>query len=111
MKLHLAAAFAAFTLGLAGSAFADGTVTVALESPISGHTKFIAAHAVFDCEGSTCVAAVAPDDADDVYACKDVAKKIGRVTAYKEFKALDDKAISKCNLSAAAPKTIGTASR
>jgi hypothetical protein len=111
MKLHLAAACAAFTLGLAGSALADGTVTVSLESPVSGHTKFIAAHAVFDCEGTTCVAALAPDDASDVYACKDVAKKVGRVVSYKEFKALDDKSISKCNLAAAAPKTIGTASR
>jgi hypothetical protein len=111
MKLHLAAACAAVTLGLAGSALADGVVTVSLENPVSGHAKFIAAHAVFNCEASTCVAALAPDDANDVYACKDVAKQVGRVVSYKEFKALDDKAISKCNMSAAAPKTIGTASR
>ncbi len=111
MKLHLAAACAVFSLGLAGSALADGVVTVALESPVAGHAKFIAAHAVFNCEGTTCVAALAPDDANDVFACKDVAKQVGRVTSYKEFKPLDDKAISKCNMAAAAPKTIGTASR
>jgi hypothetical protein len=111
MKLHLAAACAALTLGLAGSAFADGTVTVALESPVSGHMKFIAAHAVFNCEGTSCVASLAPDDANDVYACKDVAKQVGKVVSYKEFKSLDDKAISKCNMAAATPKAVGTASR
>jgi hypothetical protein len=111
MKLNLATACAVFTLGLAGSAFADGTVTATLENPVNGHAKLIAAHAVFNCEGTTCIAAVAPDDADDAYACKDLAKQVGRIAAYKEFKPLDEKGLSKCNIAAAAPKPIGTASR
>jgi hypothetical protein len=111
MKLNLATACAVMALGFAGSAFADGTVTATLENPVNGHAKFIAAHAVFNCEGTTCIAAVAPDDANDAYACKDVAKQVGRISAYKEFRALDDKGLAKCNTAAAAPKVIGTASR
>jgi hypothetical protein len=112
MKLTIAAACAAaISIGFAGSALAEGTVTATLETPIAGHAKFIAAHAVFNCEGATCVALVAPDDANDVFACKTVAKQVGRISAYKEFKPLDDKSLSKCNAAAPAPKTIGTASR
>ncbi len=111
MKLNLAAACAVISFGMAGAALADGTVTATLENPVNGHAKFIAAHAVFNCEGTTCIAAVAPDDASDAFACKDVAKQVGRITAYKEFRALDEKALAKCNTAAAAPKPIGTASR
>jgi hypothetical protein len=111
MKHTLATVCALMSLGMAGAAFADGTVTATLESPVSGHVKFIAAHAVFNCEADTCVAQVAPDDANDAYACKDVAKQVGRISSYKEFKALDDKALAKCNLAAAASKPIPTASR
>jgi hypothetical protein len=111
MKLNLATACAVLALGMAGSAFADGTVTATLESPVNGRAKLIAAHAVFNCEGTTCVADIAPDDANDAYACKDLAKQVGRVVAYKEFRALDDKGLTKCNMGAPGPKTIGTASR
>lgn len=111
MKLNLATVCAVMALGMAGSAFADGMVTATLENSVSGHLKFIAAHAVFNCEGSTCIAAIAPDDASDASACKDVAKQVGRITAYKQFRALDEKGLAKCNLAAAAPKPIGTASR
>jgi hypothetical protein len=111
MKRSLAAACAVFALCLAGSAFADGTVTATLENPVAGHPKLIAAHAVFNCEGTTCVAAIAPDDANDAYACKDLAKQVGRIAAYKEFKALDEKGLGRCNQGAAGPKPIGTASR
>ncbi len=111
MKLTLATACAVFTLALTGSAFAEGSVTATLESPVSGHLKFIAAHAVFNCEGATCVAQIAPDDASDVYACKDVAKQVGRIASYVEFKPLDGKALAKCNTVAATPKASTTASR
>ncbi len=111
MKFSLATACAVFTLGLAGSAFADGTVTATLENPVNGHAKFIAAHAVFNCEATTCVADFAPDDANDAYACRDLAKQVGRISTYKEFKPLDEKGLGKCNQAAAGPKPIGTASR
>jgi len=110
MKTLLTTACALFTLAMAGSALADGSVKATLESPVSGHAKLIAAHAVFNCEGTTCVASTAPDDANDAYACKDLAKHVGRITAYQEFKPLDDKALAKCNTAVVA-KPIGTASR
>jgi hypothetical protein len=111
MKLSLATACAVFAFGLAGSALADGTVTATLESPVNGRAKLIAAHAVFNCEGTTCIAEIAPDDANDAYACRDLAKQVGRIAAYKEFKPLDEKGLGKCNLAAPGPKPIGTASR
>ena len=109
MKLAIAAALAAFSL--AGSAFADTTLTATLSAP-AGQSKFIAAHAVWNCAGATCTAAVAPDDAASVTGCQDLAKKIGHVAAFSgESKALDTKGLEKCNKSAAAPSPIGTASR
>jgi hypothetical protein len=110
MKTFLSTACALFALAMASSALADGSVKATLESPVAGRAKLIAAHAVFNCEGTTCVASTAPDDANDAYACKDLAKQVGRITAYQEFKPLDDKALAKCNTAAAA-KSIGTASR
>ena len=110
MNKFLPTACALFALAMAGSALADGSVKATLESPVNGHTKLIAAHAVFNCEGTTCVANVAPDDANDAYACKDLAKQVGRIASYQEVKPLDDKALAKCNTAAVA-KPIGTASR
>ena len=111
MKSLFASACAVMALGMAGSAFADGSITATLDAPVSGHQKLIAAHSVFNCEGVTCVAAIAPDESNGWDSCQDLAKQVGRVVSYKEFKALDDKSLTKCNKVAAAPKTIGTASR
>jgi hypothetical protein len=110
MNKTLSTACALFALAMAGSAFADGSVKATLESPVSGKTKLIAAHAVWNCEGVTCTAALAPDDANDAFACKDLARQVGRIASYQQFKALDEKGLAKCN-TAAATKTIGTASR
>ena len=110
MKKTLSTACALFALAMAGSALADGSVKATLESPVAGHAKLIAAHAVFNCEGTTCVAATAPDDANDAYACKDLAKQVGRIASYQEFKPLDEKGLAKCNTAAVATP-IGTASR
>ncbi len=110
MKFAIAAALAACSL--AGSAFADTTVTATLDTPQSANAKFIAAHAVWNCAGATCVATIAPDDAAGVSGCQDLAKKIGRISTYAgEGKSLDAKGLDKCNKSAAAPASIGTASR
>ncbi|MDQ2860963.1 MAG: hypothetical protein M3T55_09615 [Pseudomonadota bacterium] len=112
MKLALATACAVFSLSLAGAATADSRIMATLEAPGAGHAKLIAAHAVWNCESGTCVAALAPDDAASVSACKDLAKQVGRLTAYAaDRKALDASALAKCNTAAAAPANIGTASR
>jgi hypothetical protein len=111
MKLNLASACAVFALACAGSALADGTVTATLENPVAKPIKFIAAHAVFNCEETTCIAGIAPDDASDANACMDVAKQVGRIVSYKEFKPLDEKNLARCNRYVPAPKPMGTASR
>ncbi|HEY2177789.1 MAG TPA: hypothetical protein VGH15_04345 [Caulobacteraceae bacterium] len=110
MKLAIAAAFAALTL--AGSAFADTRLTATLDSPQGAPSKFIAAHAVWNCEGATCVAQVAPDESFGATSCKELAKRLGHVASYaSDTKSLDNKALEKCNTGAAAPAAIGTASR
>jgi hypothetical protein len=112
MKLTLATACAVFSLSLAGAASADSRITATLEAPQAGHAKLIAAHAVWNCQAGTCVAQLAPDDAASVSACKDLAKQVGRLTAYAaESKSLDAGALARCNTAAAAPANIGTASR
>src|SRR5947209_459810 len=111
MRLTFPTACAVFTLGMAGSAFADSDVTATLASPVSGHVKFIAAHAVFNCEGVTCAASNAPGDADDAYACQDVAKRVGRIVAYSASRPLNEKALAKCNQVVATPKTAVATSR
>jgi len=113
MKFNIVAACAALSLSvsLGGVAFADGRVTATLEAP-QAHAKFIAAHAVWICDGAACVAGTAPDDSAGLTGCKDLAKKVGRLSAYAgEGRALDEKALAKCNAVAATPAPIGTASR
>jgi hypothetical protein len=72
--------------------------------------KFIAADAVWDCSGTTCIATVAPDSASGVSGCKDLAKKIGHIVSYStEMRSLDAKALERCNIAATTP--TATASR
>jgi hypothetical protein len=111
MKHALAAACAVFALGAASAAFADGQVTATLAQPASSPSKLIAGHAVFRCQGTTCVAATAPDATGSLDSCKSLAKQVGQLTSYAQFKALDDKALAQCNAVAAAPKAATTASR
>ncbi len=112
MKLALATACAVFSLSLAGTATADSRITATVQAPGPAHARFIAASAVWNCDGATCVAALAPDTANGVSGCKDLAKKVGPLAAYAtERKALDSAALAKCNAAAAPPANIGTASR
>jgi hypothetical protein len=111
MKHALATACAVFTFSLAGAALADSQITAKLEAPQSAPAKLIAASAVWNCEADTCVASIAPDDAVGVSGCKDLAKQVGRLSAYvADSRTLDDKALAKCNTAAKAPANIGTAS-
>ena len=82
MKLTLATACAVLSLSFAGAALADGPITATLAAPQAGHAKLIAAHMVWNCEGAACVTPSARDDAASVSACKDLAKQVGRLTAY-----------------------------
>ncbi len=108
MKLAIATALAA--ISLAGSVFAETTVTATLDSAQATRVKFIAADAVWDCSGTTCVATVAPDAAAGVTGCKELAKKIGHITGYStDMRTLDAKGLERCNIAATTP--TATASR
>ncbi|HEY1880798.1 MAG TPA: hypothetical protein VGG68_12785 [Caulobacteraceae bacterium] len=108
MKLAIATALAA--ISLAGSVFAETTVTATLDSAQASRVKFIAADAVWDCSGTSCVASVAPDSAGGVAGCKELAKKIGHIVSYStDMRTLDSKALERCNIAAATP--TATASR
>ena len=110
MKLHLATACALASLALAGTAFADTRINLTLETPKAAKTKLIAAHAVFVCENASCVAGVAPDDSITVSSCKEVVRKVGRVTAYgSEYKSLSAEQLASCNAVAPAPATTTAA--
>lgn len=109
MKLHLATACAALALSMAGSAFADGRVTAGLEAAQTTPAKFIAAHAVWNCAGTSCVAQLAPDNAGTLDGCRDVASHVGRLSSYGQFKPLDSKTLAKCNTAAASSPTNANA--
>ena len=104
MKLQSLAAVAALTTCLfAGSAFADGRIAVALESPLAAKTKVVAGGAVFICDGAECVSTAAPSRALTAVACKALAKEVGRVAAFGgETKSLDADDLTRCNASAKA---------
>ena len=101
MKLRSLAAVAALaTLTFAGSAFADGRISAALDAPVAAKTKVVAG-GVFVCEGAECVSAQAPSRALTAAACKALAKEVGRVSAFAgEAKSLDADDLTRCNASA-----------
>lgn len=113
MKHVLATACAVLSLSFAGAALADSQISATLESPQQAHIKLIAASAVWNCQGETCFAALAPDDAEGVSGCKELAHQVGRLTAYTfDRKSLDEKALARCNMAAkASAPTMAAAGR
>jgi hypothetical protein len=110
MKHALAAACAAFSFSFAGAAFADSQIDATLQSPQSSPLKLIAASAVWNCQGDTCSAGMAPDDAVGVSGCKELAKQVGRLTAYTfDHRSLDEKSLAKCNTAAKASVAMDSA--
>lgn len=104
MKLQTLAAMcsAVATLTIAGAAFADDAVTVKLEAPVAAKTKVIAGGAVFLCEADACVASTTTSRTFAASTCKDLAKSVGRVSAFTgPRKALDGGKLEACNTGAA----------
>jgi hypothetical protein len=57
------------------------------------------------------VAGVAPDDAYSVSGCKDLARRVGRLSAYStDRRALSAEQLATCNAAAPAPAETATAS-
>jgi hypothetical protein len=112
MNILIATACAAFTLAMAGSAFADGRVTATLDSPQSAQARLIVGPAAWNCEGATCVANGQPEDTAGLGACRDLARKVGRISSYvSDARTLDAAALAKCNKSAAVSVPVTAASR
>jgi hypothetical protein len=112
MKTLIATACAALSLAMAGSAFADDRVTATLDSPQGPGTRIIAGSALWHCDGAACVAVGQPEDTGGLEACRDLARKVGRISAYAgDRKPLDTAALEKCNKSAATNVPVNTATR
>ena len=112
MKHVLATACAALAMSFAGAALADSQISAKLEAPQAAHLKLIAASAVWNCQGDSCFTGLAPDDATGVSGCKDLAKQVGRLSAYTiDNRPMSDKSLAKCNEAAkAAMPAAATAS-
>jgi hypothetical protein len=98
MKLQMIAAAAALSFAFAGSAFAEGAVSATLSAPAPKAVKIVAEGAIFDCAGTSCLAAEAPTRANSVLACKAVVKKVGPVASFGAGnKTLSADQLAKCN--------------
>jgi hypothetical protein len=110
MKLLIAVACLAASLSLATHALADGRTVATLQQPVAAKTQFIAAGAIWDCEGSTCVAVNTPEQSFGFSQCRDVAKRVGAVAEFKnDYKTLQSTSLDRCNTGLTAKTT--TASR
>jgi hypothetical protein len=96
MKLQVLAAAAALSLAFAGvSIAADAKVVATLKTPVAAKTKVVAGGAVFNCEGSTCIAVTAPARTDTAKGCKSLSKEVGEVVS---FGTLDTDGLAKCGV-------------
>ena len=96
MKFQVLAAAAALSLAFAGSSIAaDGKIVVSLKTPVAAKTKVVAGGAVFNCEGSTCIAAAAPARTDTAKGCKALSKEVGEVVAFGSLAGED---LAKCGV-------------
>lgn len=106
MKLQVLAAAAALSLAFAGSSFAaDGKIVVSLKTPVAAKTKVVAGGAVWNCEGSTCVAAAAPSRTDTAKGCKALSKEVGEVVA---FGSLGSDDLAKCGTVVSTSRTVAS---
>ena len=103
--------FSIATLAFAGSALAQSRVSANLEMPKAAASKIAAAHAVWQCVADKCIAEVAPDGVATLGGCKDLAKAVGRLTAFVGVRPMSADNLAKCNLVAATSKTETTAGR
>jgi hypothetical protein len=97
MKLQILAAAAVLSFAFSGVALADGKITATLKTPVAEKTKYVAAGAVFVCEGDTCIAASAPSRTDSAKGCRAFVKEVGPVVA---FGTLEGEDLAKCGVSA-----------
>ncbi len=101
MKIRTLAVCAALFVGSAGSALADTNYLVKLEAPVPSAMKFMAAHAMWSCVASTCGSGGAPEESFSVPSCKELAKKVGKITAFgDDHHKMSAEELEKCNSAA-----------
>jgi hypothetical protein len=84
MKLAFAAACLVASLSFAGSAFADGRAVATLQQPITGKKEIVAAHSVWECEQTTCVAGATPENPLGPSDCHELARHVGPFADFKD---------------------------
>lgn len=88
---------AAAALSFSGSAFAGTSFTAKLEIPKDRLVKIVAAEALWECVDDTCTATLQRKGVK-VSTCKQVAKSLGKVSAFStDQKSLSDANLKKCN--------------
>lgn len=88
---------AAVAASFAGVAFAGGSFTATLETPLSKADEIVAAKAIWSCADDTCKAELSRKTAT-VKTCKKVAKEVGKVTSFAgEKNALSAEDLEACN--------------
>jgi hypothetical protein len=97
MKLRTAA-FAAAMAFASTAALAAEPVTAKLASPLAEPAKPVAGAAIFDCQGDTCVAANPVDRTTDPTGCRELARQVGKITAFGDAKrAFSAAKLAQCN--------------
>ena len=110
MNIKVLALAGLLSLG-AGSAFAD-SFSATLANPVAKPVKFIAASALWTCEGSTCTTAVGTEDTMSASGCRELSKNVGAVKAYGGSASLSAAELTRCNVGRAgsdATTTVATA--
>lgn len=99
MKLRLAAACAALScLAFGSAAFAAVPISATLDVPLPEARSVVAGGAVWRCEGTTCVAGSADRTTMSVDACKQLVRRVGRVTGFaSQLRSLDEATLERCN--------------
>ena len=95
MNIKVLALAGLLSLGATG-AFAD-SFSATLASPVAKPVKFIAANALWTCEGSTCTTAVGTEDTLSASGCRDLTKTVGAVTTYSGAASLSASELARCN--------------
>jgi hypothetical protein len=107
MKLALAAACLVASLSLAGHVFAQGQATAVLEKPVTGKIEIIAAHSVWDCAQTTCIATATPAVPLGAGDCRELARHVGAIVDFKdESHGLLPVDLQRCDAGFGAPNAV-----
>jgi len=111
MKLALATTCLVVSLSLAGHVFAEGRATAVLEKPVVGKTEVVAAHSVWKCEQTSCVATETPGVPLGAGDCRELARHVGPISDFRdEGHTLQTVELQRCDAGFASPD-VTTAQR